>query len=214
MNVSFQMESASARSGNWICGLRRNGLSPERLSSGFIALFMLLGADVSFSQPSMTLKADVFSSLGGLAGYGSLYAAVTLGESFVGPAAATGLVENAGFWHRGLVPTSAVDGLIERIGFPAQPRLYPNVPNPFSSRTSVRYSIPSGTAHETPVVLSVFDVAGRLVRTLQSGVCEPGPHVVVWDRRNDAGLQVGAGIYFLQFRSAAFRATQRLVVVK
>jgi len=71
-------------------------------------------------------------------------------------------------------------------------RLFQNVPNPFSGTTLIRYSIPASAR----VGLRVHDVAGKLVRTLESGHSSSGTHSVVWDGKNEMGAHVSAGVYF------------------
>jgi PKD repeat protein len=67
-------------------------------------------------------------------------------------------------------------------------------PNPFSGTTQVRYSV-NGPA--TQVEIAVFDVAGRRVRNLVSGVQGPGHYTASWDGRSDRGDRVAQGVYFL-----------------
>jgi mono/diheme cytochrome c family protein len=70
-----------------------------------------------------------------------------------------------------------------------------NFPNPFNPVTIVSYSI----AEEGPVEIVVFDVSGRLVRTLVDEVREAGRYSVPWDGRNDAGQPLASGVYFVRY---------------
>jgi hypothetical protein len=74
---------------------------------------------------------------------------------------------------------------------PTTLRLYPCQPNPFNPRTAIKYDLPESG----PVRLSVFDVAGRLVRTLVDESMPPGGHEAVWDGRDSSGREVGSGSY-------------------
>ncbi|MFN0152465.1 MAG: S8 family serine peptidase [bacterium] len=65
-------------------------------------------------------------------------------------------------------------------------------PNPARDQASIRYSIPTGS----PVVLELFSVDGRRVRSLESGWLTAGNHIAAWDGRDAAGRDVAAGIYF------------------
>jgi hypothetical protein len=67
-----------------------------------------------------------------------------------------------------------------------------NRPNPFNPETVIPYSISS----DGRVAIRIFDVAGRLVRTLVDARQQAGPHVVRWDGRADKGRPLAAGIYF------------------
>jgi flagellar hook assembly protein FlgD len=50
------------------------------------------------------------------------------------------------------------------------------------------------------VDIKVFDLAGRLVRTLANGPQAPGYHFVMWDGRDDQGAGIRKGIYFVRAR--------------
>jgi hypothetical protein len=81
-------------------------------------------------------------------------------------------------------------------------------PNPFGTRTALRFDVPeSGAAVE----LSVFDVTGRHVRTLLSGAQPAGQHVVLWDGRDSAEARVAPGVYFYRLRAEGFEQTKRLI---
>jgi hypothetical protein len=55
------------------------------------------------------------------------------------------------------------------------------------------------------------EVAGRLIRTLEDGVLEPGQRAAGWDGRATDGSIVASGIYFYTFRAGDFHATRKLV---
>jgi hypothetical protein len=74
---------------------------------------------------------------------------------------------------------------------PTTLRLYPCRPNPFNPRTTIKYDLPAAG----PVRLSVFDVAGRLVRTLVDESMPQGSHEAAWDGRDSTGREVGSGSY-------------------
>jgi hypothetical protein len=66
------------------------------------------------------------------------------------------------------------------------------VPNPFSPETTLRFHLP----REGQVDLRVYDVAGRLVRTLAEGPRPAGANEVRWNGKDDAGHAVASGTYF------------------
>ncbi len=96
-------------------------------------------------------------------------------------------------------------------------RLEQNLPNPFSMSTSIPYHVPGNGQLETGnwqhVSLSVYDAAGRLVRTLVNGMREPGFYTVIWDGRDDSGREVPGGIYFCRMVSDGFGTTRKLVLL-
>jgi hypothetical protein len=87
-----------------------------------------------------------------------------------------------------------------------------NTPNPFNPRTVIRYWIESSG----PVRLNVYDVRGRLVRTLvdaeQNG--RTVPYSVVWDGRDNAGEAVASGVYFYQLVAPGFVETRKMILLK
>jgi len=87
-------------------------------------------------------------------------------------------------------------------------------PNPFNPRTTIAYSI-AGPGH---VTLRVYDLAGRVVRTLVNRDVEPGEHKVVWDGTTDTGRRAASAVYFAKMEiagdSGAFRAARKLVLLK
>ena len=89
-------------------------------------------------------------------------------------------------------------------------KLLPNYPNPFNPRTAIRYSV-SGTQD---IRLEIFDVQGRLVRTLVNGVASPGTHETAWDGRDNRGAGVGSGVYFVRLAGAGEVTTRKIVLVK
>jgi flagellar hook assembly protein FlgD len=64
-------------------------------------------------------------------------------------------------------------------------------PNPFNPRTTIRFDLPEAG----PARLSVFDVAGHLVRTLVDESLSLGRHEAVWDGLDSSGRAVGSGSY-------------------
>ncbi len=81
-------------------------------------------------------------------------------------------------------------------------------PNPFQTGTEIRFSLPAASDHS----LTVYNVAGRHVRTLSSGVRAAGPHTVAWDGRNDEGQRLPSGVYFCTLRAPAGSLQERVVL--
>ncbi len=88
--------------------------------------------------------------------------------------------------------------------------LYQNVPNPFNPSTTISYELESAGQ----VDLQVFDLAGRLVRTLYSGSESSGPHEKVWMGRDQTGRIVATGVYFYRLRAGREVETRRMLLVK
>jgi hypothetical protein len=84
-------------------------------------------------------------------------------------------------------------------------------PNPFNPRTTVAFELPA----EARVRLRVFDMSGRLVRTLLDGeVRGAGEHHAVWDGLDAHGRAAAAGVYACQLEAAGHRETKCMTLVK
>jgi len=90
--------------------------------------------------------------------------------------------------------------------------LYQAQPNPANPSAMIRYTI----AQKGQVQLRIFDVSGRLVRTLVDSVQEPAatPYERVWDGMNDQGQKVGSGVFFYQIDAPGFSSSKKLVILK
>jgi hypothetical protein len=71
-------------------------------------------------------------------------------------------------------------------------------------------------ARKDRVEIKVYDVAGRLVRTLADRSFETGPQQVRWDGTTDQGQRVARGVYFTQvkFASSHFQDSKKVTVLK
>lgn len=83
-------------------------------------------------------------------------------------------------------------------------------PNPFSGRTEISFRLPA----DGPADLRIYDVAGRLARTLTSGSLSAGDHVVSWDGRLDSGTPAGRGVYFYELRSGKETYKRKLLLIQ
>ena len=90
--------------------------------------------------------------------------------------------------------------------------LYPAHPNPFNPETVIPFFIPSGA--DPQVVVRIFDLLGRSVRTLRSGSVESGHHRVVWHGRDDEGRQAGAGVYLVEMWTGNRRQVRKVMLLK
>ena len=94
-------------------------------------------------------------------------------------------------------------------------RLLPNYPNPFNPETWIPYQL----SEAADINVEIYDVGGRLVRTIPIGFKPVGYYLTreraaYWDGRNETGEPVSSGVYFLRFLAGDFTTTQRVVIVK
>lgn len=74
--------------------------------------------------------------------------------------------------------------------------LHPNFPNPFNPETTIPFTIPE----RGNLLIEVYDIRGRLVRTIFEDIAEKGYGEVTWDGRNNQGRAVESGIYFYRLK--------------
>ena len=95
-------------------------------------------------------------------------------------------------------------------GIPSASVLYGNHPNPFTPATSISFAIPASER----VRVSVFDIRGRLVRTLVDDVLEAGPHDLPWNGTNQWNEPVGSGVYFYRLESDGVAQLRSMVLLR
>jgi flagellar hook capping protein FlgD len=83
-------------------------------------------------------------------------------------------------------------------------------PNPTTGSMDVRYRVEA----QGRVEIAVFDLGGRKIRSLFSGVQEAGERSVHWDGRDDLQHVVPLGVYLLKAQLGAHAATQRLILMR
>jgi hypothetical protein len=85
-----------------------------------------------------------------------------------------------------------------------------SAPNPFNPATEITCRLPAAG----PVDLTIYDAAGRRVALLASGHLEAGEHTFRWTGRDEAGREVGSGVYFAQLESAAGTVINKMVMLR
>ncbi len=95
-------------------------------------------------------------------------------------------------------------------GLPALAVLRQNRPNPFNPVTSIGFSLPQGG----PARVTVYDSAGRRVRTLLDDVLPAGDHSVMWDGRMGDGRAAASGVYVYRLETAAGVQSGKMTLVE
>ena len=106
--------------------------------------------------------------------------------------------------------TGTATGVTDR-ALPASFALHRNVPNPFNPTTVIPYDVPAGGAH---VTLTVYDVTGRVVRTLLDTHVSQGRRSVTWDGCDHRGRAVASGVYFYRLEASGYAKTHKMVLVE
>jgi hypothetical protein len=146
-------------------------------------------------------------STGGTYSLGGTVGQPDAGACTGGPYALVG-----GFWGAGLGSPAVAAPLDPssptRGALPVAFRLNPSAPNPFVSSTTIAFDLPI----DSPVDLRIYDITGRLVRTLESGAQPAGRHRADWSGLDDAGRRVSSGVYFVRMQAGSFRSTHKIVL--
>jgi len=90
------------------------------------------------------------------------------------------------------------------------PRLGIARPNPFNPQTVLEFSLPQAMAAE----LVVYDVRGKLIKTLATGSHGAGTHEVTWLGDDEGGRRVSSGVYLVRFAAGSTTESQRVLLVK
>ena len=121
--------------------------------------------------------------------------------------------DSAGNWGPATALAVQVNGGatdVAGLGSPLAFALGQNFPNPFVRGTSISFSLPAAT----DVKLRIYDVQGRLVRTLVQGSQPAGRHVVAWDGADESGQSVASGMYFYRLAADDRQAQRKLLLLR
>jgi len=88
--------------------------------------------------------------------------------------------------------------------------LHTGTPNPFRTNTTIAYALPN----REHVSIRVYDINGRVVRTLVNEVKAAKAHAVSWDGRDNRGRSVASGVYFIRFHAGEKELTRRSIVLR
>ena len=83
-------------------------------------------------------------------------------------------------------------------------------PNPFNPVTTLRYDLPE----DALVNITIYDLVGRIVKTLINDQQTAGYKSIQWNATNDADSPVSAGIYLYMIYAGDFRKTKKVVLLK
>ncbi len=111
--------------------------------------------------------------------------------------------------------TQKIDALllspIEKPEFSIQHfELFENYPNPFNPQTQISFNLDKAQ----DVSLRIFDIQGRLIRTLTDSFLEPGTHTFRWNGTDSHGQKAASGIYLYQLRGESTSKMRRMILLQ
>ena len=99
--------------------------------------------------------------------------------------------------------------------YPTHYAVHQNYPNPFNGSTVISFDIPDLQGRFAKILVQVFDLLGREIKTLYVGEMEAGfAKQVVWDGTNTRGTQVASGIYFYRVFSRDYIGVKKMIYLK
>lgn len=101
---------------------------------------------------------------------------------------------------------SPVPAAVADLGRVVPMELAQSAPNPFHDATRISFRLD----HPTSVQLDLFDLQGRMIRTLTAGDYDAGVHSVSWDGRDESGRIVASGVYGYVLRTPEGDASKLL----
>jgi hypothetical protein len=93
---------------------------------------------------------------------------------------------------------------------PDEYALYESYPNPFNASTKIGFAI----TNPGFVMLDIFDVAGRQVRSLANSQFPAGKNEIIWDGRDNYGNSVASGVYFYRLKVNEFNEVKKTTLLK
>lgn len=140
----------------------------------------------------------------------------TMSLAFTVSAAAPGNLRDFFLMARGSMTPAEAQGSSELARAGTEPGVArrfgvgPARPNPSIGTVAIDYTL----AHRAHVNLRVYNVTGRLVRTLVSEELSAGARSVAWDGRDDRGQRVRAGTYFYRMVAGDWHSERKLILVQ
>ncbi|TES93795.1 MAG: T9SS type A sorting domain-containing protein [Candidatus Cloacimonadota bacterium] len=82
-------------------------------------------------------------------------------------------------------------------------------PNPASQSVDIYYTL----QREEKISIDIYDISGRLLKEISSGLKGRGTHIIYWDRKDSSGRDVKSGIYFLRIKTPNRTINKKLVLL-
>ena len=108
---------------------------------------------------------------------------------------------------------SAFHGPIRAEGvqvIPTEFLLSQNYPNPFNPQTTMDFDLPN----DSEVNIRIYNITGELVKEMVNEVMPAGYHKLVWNGRNEMGVDVTAGIYIVHMNAKNYRSVKKINLLR
>ena len=105
------------------------------------------------------------------------------------------------------IPTDIIEQLNN---LPQDFTLKQNYPNPFNPTTTIEFSL----NRKTDVKLSIYNMMGQSVKTLQQGKLAAGTYSYIWDGRNQLNQKIASGTYLYQLQTDERVLVNKMILLK
>ncbi len=140
---------------------------------------------------------------------GAYLVGATLGQTAIGWMRGINLLAHIGFWQT----IGGVPAIKEKEEFKwkdldiKETKLFPPFPNPFYRLTQIPYTLEA----EKRVIIEIYDITGRIVKTLVNQTQKRGRYTANWDGRDNNGKIVANGVYLCRFIAGDYQKTHKLI---
>lgn len=93
---------------------------------------------------------------------------------------------------------------------PEQIQIQQNYPNPFNIHTRIQFKINDAS----DMKVFIYNAIGQKIRVLYTGFRLPGHYEILWEGKDDAGIEVGSGTYFFKIIAGSNVKTRKILLVK
>ena len=115
-----------------------------------------------------------------------------------------------GDWESGFSNDAEVTVDVGETPLPLVTELNGNYPNPFNPETAINFAIKEAGK----VRIDIFNIKGQYVKTLVNEHLEAAYHSIVWDGKDDSGVNVSSGVYFYKMDAAKYTSTKKMILMK
>ena len=85
-----------------------------------------------------------------------------------------------------------------------------NYPNPFNPMTNISLNL----TRKENIVVSIYDIKGKLVKSIFKGYLRPGNHLFTWEGKNTNGNYIGSGVFFCVVKSENRSFSKKMILSK
>ena len=195
-------------------------------AAGAVALQVVYNATYVHNNLAVLITSDLFSWMSTEPAFGTIapgdsesvqlriHPAGLVGRDFYGVQRISGNTPDIGGVRVGLrIITGMADS---KDLIPTVFALRQNYPNPFNPTTQIKYDLPV----QSTVGLTIYNILGQEVITLERGMMSAGYYTATWSGRNNFGAQVSSGVYFYSIEarpvdgSGTFRSIKKMLMLK